>query len=178
MSFELPNVSLLELLLRLLAALLLGASLGWERERQQKPAGLRTHMLVTLGSASFALLGTEMLDALSPQHARSRIDPTRVIEGIVGGIGFLGAGSIIRSRGNVEGLTTAASVWVAGAIGAACGLGLYAIAVLTSGFALVTLWVVGALERRINPQQPPPGGKPADETGPPPVEPSEPQAAS
>lgn len=174
MSFELPNLSVFEMLLRLLVAAVLGAAMGWEREHQDKPAGLRTHMMVTLGAASFALLGAEMLAEFSPEYARARMDPIHVVEGIIGGIGFLGAGSIIRSRGGVEGLTTAASVWVAGGVGAACGVGMYAIAVATSGFSLFTLWVIGRLEQRIKRRKPPRDGA---EAGPSQLAPSEPQEA-
>jgi putative Mg2+ transporter-C (MgtC) family protein len=148
MSFTLPSVSFPELLLRLFAAILLGASLGWERERRAKPAGLRTHMMVTLGAAAFTLLGTELMVEISP-HEHARPDPTRVVEGIIGGIGFLGAGSIIQSRGNVEGLTTAAGVWVAGGIGAACGAGMYSIAASVTVLSIVTLWTIGVLERHV-----------------------------
>lgn len=143
-----PHTPLPELLLRLGLAVVLGAAIGWERERKDKPAGLRTHMMVTLGSAAFALLGVELLADLSPDYARARLDPIRVLQGIIGGIGFLGAGSIIRSPGNVEGLTTAAGVWVAGSVGAACGLGMYALATAVAVLVLITLTVVGTLERR------------------------------
>ena len=145
------SISSGELLLRLSIAALLGAVLGWERELRAKSAGLRTHMLVTLGAAVFALLGVEVLTA-SAGEASARIDPSRVLEGIVGGIGFLGAGSIIQSRGQVEGLTTAAGVWISGAIGAACGLGMFRIAAIAAGFAFVTIaglgWLEGRLRRR------------------------------
>ncbi len=149
MSFGLVQISVLELFARLAIAAVLGALMGLERERQSKPAGLRTHIMVTLGAASFALIGTEMLAELGPDQSGARMDPSRVVEGIIGGIGFIGAGSIIRSRGSIEGLTTAASVWVAGGIGAACGVGMYAIAIVTSGFALFTLWVLGTVEHRL-----------------------------
>jgi putative Mg2+ transporter-C (MgtC) family protein len=135
--------------IRLIAALALGAIIGWERERAQKPAGLRTHMLVALGAAVFILLGVGVLLEYQPELPGSRIDPTRVIEGVVTGIGFLGAGSIIQSRGSVQGLTTGASVWIAGAVGVACGLGAYWIAGLATLFALATLALVVLLEPKV-----------------------------
>jgi putative Mg2+ transporter-C (MgtC) family protein len=136
-----------EVIIRLLAACLIGALIGWDRERLEKPAGLRTHILVALGSASFTLLGFELGAAVEP-GAVGVFDPTRVLQGVIGGIGFLGAGAILRDHGHVSGLTTAASVWVAGAMGAAAGAGAYALAVLTAVLALVTLRFLPSVERR------------------------------
>jgi putative Mg2+ transporter-C (MgtC) family protein len=105
-------------------------------------------MLVALGSASFTLLGFEVGAHLSPRTGEG-FDPTRVLQGVIGGIGFLGAGAIIRSQGQVSGITTAASVWVAGALGAAAGVGAYVLAGFTTAAAFVTLsWVV-KLETKI-----------------------------
>jgi len=112
--------------------------IGWDRERADKPAGIRTHMLVALGSASFTLLGFEVGDHLAPKTGEG-FDPTRVLQGVIGGIGFLGAGAIIQNRGRVSGITTAASVWVAGALGSAAGVGAYVLAVFTCVFAFGVL---------------------------------------
>jgi putative Mg2+ transporter-C (MgtC) family protein len=137
-----------EVALRLGVAILIGGLIGYDRERSEKPAGLRTHMLVALGSASFTLLGFEVGAHLSPRTGEG-FDPTRVLQGVIGGIGFLGAGAIIRSQGQVSGITTAASVWVAGALGAAAGVGAYVLAGFTTAAAFVTLsWVV-KLETKI-----------------------------
>src|SRR5690606_19676394 len=125
-----------------------GGILGWEREEQRKPAGLRTHMMVALGAASVTMAALYLTHPGVLQGDIFRIDPTRVIEGVIGGIGFLGAGSIIQSRGSVEGITTAASIWVAGSLGVAAGLGLYVLALLTVIFALVILRLIGMLEKR------------------------------
>jgi putative Mg2+ transporter-C (MgtC) family protein len=123
---------------RLVAAVLLGAVLGFERERADKPAGLRTHMMVSLGSAAFTILGFSVHS--TPEEESLGFDPSRIVQGIIGGLGFLGAGSIMKSRhpgeASVSGLTTAASVWLVGAIGVACGMGAYAAAVVTSVLAL------------------------------------------
>ena len=134
------GASVTEVGLRLLVALVIGGLIGWDRERSDKPAGLRTHMLVALGSASFTLLGFEVGDHLAPKTGDG-FDPTRVLQGVIGGIGFLGAGAIIQNRGHVSGITTAASVWVAGALGAAAGVGAYVLAVFTAvlAFAVLTL---------------------------------------
>lgn len=122
------------ILVRLLLAALLGGLLGWERELHGKAAGLRTHMLVTMGSALFVLV---------PQQAGMGIaDLGRVIQGVVAGVGFLGAGAIIKkhhTEENVQGLTTAAGVWMAAAIGIACGIGRETTAVLSTLLALAVL---------------------------------------
>jgi putative Mg2+ transporter-C (MgtC) family protein len=132
---------------RLVLAVVLGGMLGWDRERRDKPAGLRTHMLVSLGSASFVGLTVD----LQTDTGGPVIDPTRVLQGVVGGLGFLGAGTIIHGRGQVSGLTTAASVWVVGAVGAAAGLGAYVLAVSTAVLALPVLSLLGAVEVNVNP---------------------------
>jgi putative Mg2+ transporter-C (MgtC) family protein len=135
---------------RLVLAVVLGGILGWDRERRDKPAGLRTHMLVSLGSASFVGLTV----GLRTEAGGDVIDPTRVLQGVVGGLGFLGAGTIIQGRGQVSGLTTAASVWVVGAVGAAAGLGAYVIAVGTALLAVPVLSLLGAVEANVNPNAP------------------------
>ena len=131
----------LEIAARIVLSILLGAVLGWEREARSKPAGLRTHMLVSMGSASFTLLTLELFQTVV-STSQSQVDPIRIVEGIIGGIGFLGAGTIIRSRGAVEGITTAASIWVAGAIGVASGGGYYEIGLITALFAWLILRAV------------------------------------
>ncbi|MBA2116048.1 MgtC/SapB family protein [Bremerella alba] len=138
----------IESFLRLLLATLCGAALGWERERQAKPAGLRTHMMVSLGAATFVLTGlhyTESLGQAEPSWLQA--DLFRIIAGVIGGVGFLGAGSIIESRGDVRGLTTAASIWVAAATGVACGMGYYGLGIMAIALAMVTLVVIGTFER-------------------------------
>jgi len=130
------------ILTRLLLAAVLGGVLGYEREHQGKAAGIRTHMLVAIGAALFVLV---------PQQGGMLIaDQSRVIQGIVTGIGFLGAGAIIkhRSEEDVKGLTTAAGVWLTGAIGIACGLGRESTAILSTLLALIVLAMVPRLVDR------------------------------
>jgi putative Mg2+ transporter-C (MgtC) family protein len=132
---------LVHVLVRLLAATLLGALIGIQRERAGKPAGLRTHMLVTLGTAVFVLAcaGVGMSsDGLS-----------RVIQGIVTGIGFIGAGSILKlsEERDVQGLTTAAGVWMTAAVGVAVGLGSLGVAILSTLFTLIILSFAKRFER-------------------------------
>ena len=137
------GASVTEVAIRLAVAVALGALLGWDRERWNKPAGLRTHMLVSLGSATFTILGFEV----GEHYSKEGFDPTRVLQGVVGGIGFLGAGAILQNRGQVSGITTAASVWMAGALGAASGVGAYVLALLATILAFVILAGVGKLEQ-------------------------------
>jgi putative Mg2+ transporter-C (MgtC) family protein len=132
-----------ELVLRLTIATGLGAALGWEREAQHKPAGLRTHILVSLGSAAFMLAGLELHHELFAKQQAGGSDLLKVLGGIVGGIGFLGAGSIIQSRHGVSGLTTAATIWLTSAVGLAAGLGYYRLAVACTVLALLVLFVLG-----------------------------------
>lgn len=138
----------IESLLRLVLATICGAALGWERERKAKPAGLRTHMMVSLGAATFLLAGLHYSEALGQaEPSWVQADLFRIVSGIIGGVGFLGAGSIIESRGDVRGLTTAASIWVAAATGVACGMGYYGLSIMAIALAILTLVVVGAFER-------------------------------
>jgi len=123
---------------RLMLATLLGGLIGWERERAHRPAGLRTNMLVALGSALFTILS---LDAFG-----SQADPSRVAAQIVVGIGFLGAGTLLRTGEWVRGLTTAAGLWAVAAIGMAVGVGYYWLAIGSTAIALTILVIVRFFE--------------------------------
>ncbi len=131
-----------DLIIRLGIATLLGAILGLEREIHGRPAGLRTHLLVSLGAAAFMLM-SPLIAGMSRDFAG---DPGRVAAQIVTGIGFLGAGAIVKEGINIRGLTTAACLWVAAAIGMACGAGLYAVAFLISIMAIFALVFLPYLE--------------------------------
>jgi len=140
------GLSILDVILRLTAALVGGAALGWEREAKDKPAGLKTHILVTLGSAGFALIAVDLMAGVRGSTESLEADPVRIIHGVATGVGFLGAGAIIRAGGQVRGLTTAASIWVCAAVGIATGVGLYVIAGTLVVFALITLIVMRWLD--------------------------------
>ncbi len=131
----------LDVFLRLGAAVLSGALIGFDREIRDKPAGLRTLTLVSLGSAVFTLTALD---------GNGMDSTSRVIQGIITGIGFLGAGTIIRGKteASVRGLTTAASVWLSAAIGVACGLAYWSLVLIASLFGLLVLALEG-LEARI-----------------------------
>jgi len=123
-----------EMVLRLLLATALGAIIGYQRERAGKPAGLRTHILICVGAALFTIASLYGFGGAFG----GVVDPSRVAAGIVAGIGFIGAGAIIRrGEGVIEGLTTAATIWVVAAIGLAAGAGLYLVSAVTT--ALVTI---------------------------------------
>jgi putative Mg2+ transporter-C (MgtC) family protein len=130
-------------LIRLLAASLLGALIGYEREKAGKPAGLRTHMMVCAGTTVFILACSEARMSLEGQ--------SRVIQGVITGIGFLGAGSILKlsEERNIQGLTTAAGVWMTAAIGVAVGLGSLGLALLSTGFAWSILKVAMRFEQHM-----------------------------
>src|SRR5206468_3574291 len=130
-----------ELLLRLAAAAGLGGAIGFERELREREAGLRTHMLVATGSALFTIASAYgFREFLVNGGSVVRADPTRIAAQIVTGIGFLGAGAIIRQGLSVRGLTTAATLWVVAAIGLTTGAGYYSAAVITTAIALFSLW--------------------------------------
>jgi putative Mg2+ transporter-C (MgtC) family protein len=130
-----------ELTLRLLLAAGLGAVLGIEREIRRKPAGLRTNILIALGSAMFTTVSVRLADGGGT--------PDRIAAQIVTGIGFLGAGAILRSGRNVHGMTTAATIWVNAAIGMAAGSGEYGMATIATAITLIVLAVLAPIERRI-----------------------------
>jgi putative Mg2+ transporter-C (MgtC) family protein len=140
-SSTLPTLNWDESLLRLALAAILGGLIGVERELREREAGLRTHLLVALGSALFTIVGAYGFDAfLNTGSSVVRADPTRIAAQIVTGIGFLGAGAIIRQGLSVRGLTTAATLWVVAAVGLAAGAGYYSVAVITTALVLIALY--------------------------------------
>ena len=143
-----------EIALRLALAAVLAGVIGFEREVTRHAAGLRTHMLVSLASATFTIGAIELLywtDAL--QESPARVDPARALEAITAGVAFLAAGTIIRSGQGTKGLTTGAGMWLAGSIGLVTGIGLYAFAIITTLIGLIILSILRYLERlaRIKP---------------------------
>jgi putative Mg2+ transporter-C (MgtC) family protein len=150
-----------EALLRLVAAVLAGAAVGFDRELRNKPAGLRTHMLISLAAALFTLITFELHHTVTTNE-ETTADPIRIIEAVTAGVAFLAAGAIIQSRGNVHGLTTGANMWLAGALGVACGAGDYTLAVMGTVLALIVLIVIGRLELVAKKNTPDPSDKDAD----------------
>jgi putative Mg2+ transporter-C (MgtC) family protein len=136
--------SMIRLTVRLIVAMIFGAVIGIQRERAGKPAGLRTHMLVALGAAVFIVASGEF--GMNPDSI------SRVIQGLVTGIGFLGAGAILKlyDKRAVEGLTTAAGIWMTAALGVAVGLGRFGLALMATLLAWMTLSLVRQLEHILN----------------------------
>lgn len=127
---------------RLAISIVIGGVIGIERELEHKPAGLRTIILVCLGSTIFMLIGLEL------GFAGSELG--RIVAGVVTGIGFLGAGAIIRARGEVYGLTTAATIWLASGLGLAVGAGYYILALIACVSVLVVLRILGVVEKTLS----------------------------
>lgn len=143
----------LEATLRVLMAVVVGALIGLDRELRNKPAGLRTHILISLAAALFTLITFELHEQFTGEDAKTA-DPVRIIEAVTAGVAFLAAGAIIQSRGNVHGLTTGANMWLAGALGVACGAGYYFLATIGTVLALIVLVVLGKLEQKLTTKSP------------------------
>jgi len=132
-----------------------GALIGLDREWRNKPAGVRTHMMVALASATFTVITMELFETVKASgEGKHATDPLRLVEAITAGVAFLGAGAIIQSRGTVEGITTGSGIWLAGAIGYASGAGYYVLGAIATVMALVILtvlgWVVGKVRSNGN----------------------------
>jgi len=128
--------------IRLVLAAILGGLIGIEREIRDKPAGLRTNILICVGSTLFMSLSTQVAQLLGG-------DPTRIAAQIISGIGFLGAGAVLHSHGFVPGLTTAATIWVVAGVGMALGSGMYMVAAFATAMSLVTLYFLSFIEDKI-----------------------------
>jgi len=146
------SAALLSNMGRLALAAILGAAIGLERQIRHKAAGLRTTMLICFGAALYTILSAELASAFGGDH-------TRIAAQIIPGIGFIGAGSILRERGSIVGLTTAATIFVAAAVGMAAGGGLFLTAIFSTIVVLVSLVVFGWLEARFAAAQHPAGSK-------------------
>jgi putative Mg2+ transporter-C (MgtC) family protein len=146
----LPELSWVDVGFRLFAAAALGGAIGLEREVREREAGLRTHLLVSVGAALFTLVSAYgWSDFTFSARSGVTFDPTRIAAQIVTGIGFLGAGAIIRQGLSVRGLTTAATLWLAAAIGMASGAGYWEAAVIATVGAIITLWPLRIVAHRM-----------------------------
>ena len=130
-----------------MSAILLAGAVGIEREWRNKPAGLRTHMLISLAACLFIIVSQE-LSQLPFGDSEKRIDPLRLVEAVTAGVAFLAAGIIFTSGGKVHHVTTGASMWLAGAIGLACGAGQMPLAALATGIVLAVLGILRLFEGR------------------------------
>ena len=146
-TFE-TETPFLHILLRMGLAILFGGFIGLERELKARPAGLRTNMLVSLAAATFTLIAAELIHESTEARGIVRIDTLRIIDAVIAGVAFLGAGAIIRAGRDVKGITTGASLWMSGSVGVACGGGYYVIAVLASVLAVIVLYLMSLFERQ------------------------------
>ncbi len=135
--------------IRLLMAAIFGAMIGFEREINTAEAGLRTHILVSVAAALFTILTFEIFHTIEIGTQGPQADPIRAVEAVTAGIAFLGAGAIFRSGRNVQGLTTGAGMWLAGAVGLATALGFYVVAGMVALFAIVVLSTLRAFAHRV-----------------------------
>jgi putative Mg2+ transporter-C (MgtC) family protein len=140
------SVTEIDIVIRLSLSFLAGGIIGFERSSRRQVAGLRTHILISLGATCLMLLSIWL-----PRHLGSNADPGRIAAQVVSGMGFLGAGAIIRLGNSIKGLTTAASLWLIAAIGLTIGAGMYLAALTTEVLAIVTLVLLNKLERKIFP---------------------------
>jgi len=140
----------LDISVRILAAAIFGALIGFEREIHEHPAGMRTHLLVSLGSALFTVISIFGFVGVLPAGQGSPVDPSRVAAQIVTGVGFLGAGAILKFGTSIRGLTTAASLWATAAIGMAAGAAEYIIAAVGTAIVLFSLWPLNWVVDRIH----------------------------
>ena len=144
------HLEIADIVLRLGLAALLGSAIGLDREIRARPAGLRTHTMTALAAALFTILTIELhAEFAAAAEQAVNADPLRVIEAITAGVAFLAAGAIINSRGKVQGLTTGAAMWLAGAVGLSCGAGLFVIALIAMVLGLVVLTALMPLERLV-----------------------------
>lgn len=132
---------------RLTAALVLGGVIGFEREIREKPAGLRTHMLVSMAACLFIIVSQQLSALPFGDRDALRVDPLRLIEAVTAGVAFLAAGVIFTARGRVRNVTTGASLWLCGAIGLGCGAGQIPLAALATGIILVVLFLLRFLKK-------------------------------
>lgn len=150
MIAAIPTLPFSDELLRLSLAALLGGLIGSEREIREHEAGLRTHLIVSVGSCLFTLVSAYgFRDFLVEGGATVRADPTRIAAQIVTGIGFLGAGTILRQGMSIRGLTTAATLWAVAAIGLTSGAGYYSAALITTALVLLSLWPLRLVQQRV-----------------------------
>lgn len=137
------------MLMRLGAACVLGFVIGLDRELRQRDAGLRTHMLVSLSAAVFTIITFELVALMENSGDATRVDPVRIVEAVTAGVAFLAAGTIINHRGSIRGLTTGAGMWLAGAVGLACGAGFLTLALLATLLAVIILVPLSVVKSEI-----------------------------
>lgn len=134
------------MVLRIAGAAILSGLIGLERELHNNTAGLRTNMLIGASAAILCIVTLEMMDKLHGADEAGRMDPIRLVEAVTAGVAFLAAGVVVYTKGDVKGLTTGASMWLAGAIGLAAGMGLWPLALLAAGLGVMILWIMRQMQ--------------------------------
>ena len=150
------------IVVRVAGAVLFCGLVGFEREVDQRPAGLRTHILVGLASCVYCIVALEMFEDVTQRTDTPPADPIRVVEAVTAGVAFLAAGLVVFTRGRMRGLKTGATMWLSAAIGVSCGVGLWLLAVLTTVAALVVIVAIRAVERKAGTYMPGHAGDSAD----------------
>lgn len=138
---------------RFVGAILLGGIIGFEREAKNRPAGLKTHIMVALAAAVFAIISVEAIHTAGMDSENFKPDPLRVVEAVTAGVAFLAAGTIVLSRGEIHGITTGASLWLAGAIGLCLGFGHWVIGFAAVIAGISILFLVGFMEKKLDMDQ-------------------------
>ncbi|WP_411819597.1 MgtC/SapB family protein [Hyphococcus formosus] len=138
-----------EILARMLMACVFAFVIGVDREYRSRPAGLRTNMLTALAACAFTIIAIEMISDLGSYDDRTQLDPIRVVQAVTAGVAFLAAGTIIQSGGSVKGLTTGAGMWLAGAVGLACGAGYLTVGFIATCLALLILIPINIFEKKM-----------------------------
>jgi putative Mg2+ transporter-C (MgtC) family protein len=141
-----PSLGVDSIILRLLGAVAFSGLIGFEREAKNRPAGLRTHMLVGLAAASYCMIMLELLAQSEGKSADLAMDPLRLLEAVTSGVAFLAAGMIVFARGKVHGLTTGASLWLAAALGLGAGFGFWVLSAASAILALIIIRVIKVAE--------------------------------
>lgn len=152
--FPTGSLAYLEIAFRLVLAIVLAGVLGWDRESKDRPAGLRTYMLVALAAAVFTVLTFEIFETVGGRQGDNNSDPIRIIEAVTAGVAFLAAGTIIQGRDSVRGLTTGAGMWMAGALGVAVGAGHYILAIMAALLSFAILRLLALLQPAAKPSGP------------------------
>lgn len=144
--FPAGSLAHIEVAFRLVLAIALAGLLGWDREKKDRPAGLRTYMLIALAAAVFTVLTFEIFETVGGRGGETNADPIRIIEAVTAGVAFLAAGTIIQGRDTVRGITTGAGMWMAGALGVAAGTGQYILAVVAALLSFAILRFLAYLQ--------------------------------
>ena len=164
--FGMPQLDYVKLLVRPLGALIFAGIIGFEREIGRRPAGLRTHMLISLAACVYALIMLTLLGQSKTLGDHVTTDPIRVVEAVTEGVAFLAAGLVVFTKGTVRGLTTGASMWLCAAVGLACGIGEWALAAFTTVMALCVITVIRLGEQKAGTYQKAPlDDRKAEESG-------------